>query len=153
MTWLDGVSVGFEGLGAVVFLVSVGFWAANLHRSRRAGILDYSMFTLHPLFILCTVFTGILLFSAVDHFRKGNAAGFRMCIGASVIFLSALVWNTGFVTRRGLFLTGAPLNPLKARQENGLLLLTAEHHDVRAAKPIVYENTPENREKFAALLQ
>ena len=151
MSWLDGVSVGFEWLGAVCFLVSVGFWAANLMRSRKAGILDYSMFTLHPLFILCAVFTGILLYAALDYFKNGETVGFRISIGAAVIFLSMLVWNTGFVTRRGLFLTGTPLNPLKARQENGLLLLTAERHDIRAAKPIVYENTPENREKFANL--
>ncbi len=151
MSWLDGISVGFEWLGAVCFLVSIVCWAENLLRSRRAGILDYSMFALHPLFILCALFTGILLAAAIGYFKRGDTAGFRMSIGASVIFLSTLVWNTGFVTKRGLFLTGTPLNPLTARQENGLLLLTAERHDVRAAKPIVYENTPENREKFADL--
>lgn len=153
MGWLDGVSVGFELLGAVCFLVSIGFWTANYLRSRRVGILDYSMFALHPLFLLCTLFTGILLVSAVRYFRSGDAVGFRTSIGASVIFLSGLVWNTGFVTKRGLFLTGAPVNPLKASQENGMLLFTPERHDLRAARPIVYENTPENREKFAELLK
>lgn len=153
MSWLDGVSVGFELLGAVCFLVSIGFWIANLLRSRKVGILDYSMFALHPLFILCTLFTGILLVAAVRYFWNGDAAGFRISIGAAVIFLSVLVWNTGFVTNRGLFLTGAPVNPLKGSQENGMLLFTPERHDVRAARPIAYENTPENREKFAALLK
>lgn len=152
MNWLDGVSIGFEGLGAVCFLVSIGFWAANLLRSRKAGILDYSMFTLHPLFILCAVFAGILLGSAVNYVKHEDAAGFRISIGTAVMFLSVLVWNTGFVTRKGLFLTGTPLNPLSVRQENGLLLFTPKRRDVRAAKPIVYENTPENRKKFSELL-
>ena len=153
MGWLDGVSVGFELLGAVCFLVSIVFWTANLLRSKRVGILDYSMFTLHPLFILCTLFTGVLLIAAVKYFWSGEAAGFRISIGAAVMFLSLLVWNTGFVTNRGLFLTGAPINPLTAKQENGLLLFTPERHDPRASRPIAYENTPENRAKFSALLK
>ena len=75
MSWLDGVSVGFELLGAVCFLVSIGFWTANLLRSRKVGILDYSMFALHPLFILCTLFSGILLVAAVSAFLERRCSG------------------------------------------------------------------------------
>ncbi len=152
MEWLDSAAIGFELLGILAFLVSIGSWTANYIRSKRACILDYSMFSLHLVFLLCTVFTCVMLFSAVRYFRTENTAGFRMSFGAAIIFLSVLVWNTGFVTKKGLYLTGSPLNPLTAHQENGFLYFTPQRHDIRAAKPIIYENTPENREKFADLL-
>ncbi len=152
MSWLDGAAIVFEVLGLLAFVVSIGFWIANFIRAKRAGILDYSMFSMHPLFLLCTLFTGIMLLSAMRYYHAENTVGFRTSFGAAVLFLSVLEWNPGFVTKKGLYLTGTPLNPLSAKQENGFLLFTPERRDIRATKPIIYENTPENREKFADLL-
>lgn len=142
----------FEVAGAAVFAVSIVFWGRSFFLSRKAGILDYSMFALHPVFLLCAVFAPLLLWSAVRYFRADDAEGFRMSIGAVVIFLSVLVWNTGFVTKKGLYMTGTKCNPLIPKRENGLLLFLPQRRDIRVTKPIVYENTAKNREKFAALL-
>lgn len=147
------VSLLFESAGFLTFAVSIAFWAHNFLRSKKAGILDYSMFTLHPAFLLCAVFAAVMTVSAILYLRRDDAVGFRISIGAAVLFLSVLVWNTGFVTKLGLYMTGTKCNPLTARRENGLLLFLAEHPDPRVTKPIVYENTPQNREKFAALMK
>ena len=151
--WLSSVAFGFEMCGFACFLLSAVIWSITLHRAKQAGILDYSMFTLHPVFLLCAGFAAVMLFMSVRYFRAGNMTGFRMSIGAGVIFLSILVWNTGFVTKTGLYLTGSRRIPLAAKLENGLILLIPELFDFRAANPIPYENTPENRKKFAALLE
>ncbi|MBQ4465894.1 MAG: hypothetical protein II916_08040 [Oscillospiraceae bacterium] len=50
-------------------------------------------------------------------------------------------------------MTGSRCNPLASRRENGLLVFVPARQDLRVSKPIVYENTPENREKFASLMQ
>ena len=146
------IALLFEGMGFLVFVVSLAAWGHNFHRAKKAGILDYSMFTLHPAFLLCTVFAAVMTVSAIVYFRQDNVEGFRISIGAAVTFLSVLVWNTGFVTNAGLYMAGAKCNPLTARRENGLLLFLPQHRDPRVTRPILYENTPENREKFGKLL-
>ena len=152
-TYIPIIALVFECAGLAVFAGSLVCWLRTLLRARKAGILDYSMFALHPLFLLCTVFAGVLLWSAVRYLRAADTEGFRVSIGAVILFLSVLVWNTGFVTKEGLYMTGTKCNPLTLRRENGLLLFLPKRRDVRVSKPIVYENMPENREKFASLMQ
>ena len=150
---LSVIAVCFEGSGFAAFAVSLGFWLVSFRRAKKAGILDYSMFALHPLFLMTAVLAGVLLAAAVRYLRNEELIGFRMTIGAAVMLLSLLVWNTGFVTKTGLFMTGSRCNPLTSRRENGLLVFVPVRQDLRVSKPIVYENTPENREKFASLMQ
>ena len=151
MNAVDILSLLFELCGFGCFLVSIIAWGLTFRRARREGILDYSMFALHPVFLLCVGFTAVMLFFAIRYFLKGDVNGFRTSIGAAVIFLSLLVWNTGFVTKSGLYLTGTKRISLVMKRENGLILLIPQEKDFRAARPIIYENTPENREKFSAL--
>ena len=153
MNAVDILSLLFELCGFGCFLVSIIAWVLTLRRAKREGILDYSMFALHPVFLLCAGFTAVMLFFAIRYFLKGDVNGFRVSIGAAVIFLSVLVWNTGFVTKTGLYLTGTKRIPLVMKRENGLIQLIPQEKDFRASRPIVYENTPENRERFAALME
>ncbi len=143
----------FLTAGLLAFLVSMAFWLINWIRAKKAGILDYSMFSVNPLFLVCGIFGLIMLIMGIRYFSKSDIYGFRISIGTAVLFLSALVWNTGFVTKKGLYMMGGKPMKLKAVLGDEIFLLVPEEMSWRVQTPFGYLNTPENRRKFAVFFE
>ncbi|HAJ96921.1 MAG TPA: hypothetical protein DCO72_04220 [Ruminococcus sp.] len=139
----------FMVMGVLAFWISLTFWYLNWIRAKRAKILDYSMFSVNALFALCGIFGIIMLVMGIRYFVKENPYGFRISMGTAILFLSSLLWNTGFVTKKGLYMVGIKPMKLTAVVENEILLLVPEELNWRVQTPFGYLNTPENREKFA----
>ena len=94
-----------------------------------------------------------MLIMGMRYFMQGNAYGFRISMGTAILFLSSLLWNTGFVTEKGLYMMGVKPMKLKAVINDKIFLLVPEELNWRVQAPFGYLNTPENRRKFAVFFE
>ena len=147
MEWVFMIS------GMLAFLVSMIFWYRNLARAKKAYILDYSMFSMNVLFVLCGILGIVMLIMGIRYFIQVNAYGFHISMGTAILFLSSLLWNTGFVTEKGLYMIGGKPLKLKAVIDGEIFLLVPEEWNWRVQAPFGYLNTPENRKKFAVFFE
>jgi len=143
----------FVAGGQLAFWVSMIFWYRNLARAKKAHILDYSMFSMNILFILCGILGVIMLIMGIRYFMQGNPYGFRISMGTAILFLSSLLWNTGFVTKKGLYMMGIKPMKLTAVVNDKIFLLVPEELNWRVQTPFGYLNTPENRRRFAVFFE
>ena len=139
--------------GFAAFVIAFWLWLRNAARAIRAGVLDFSTFSMHPMFRVSWVLGGVMLVLTVVLRVIGDLYGVLVTVGILLVYAALLISNTGFVTKRGLCLPGARVIGLRDVSDAQTLQFVPTSPTVRCMNPIVYENTPENRERFAALLE